>query len=72
MERIITSKSPKKCPKCMCKKISLYDVHSTKSICDGNRDIVFLGKWMCENCGYEVGRKINRYENELDSNCIEE
>lgn len=67
---MFTTQNPRHCSKCQSKNIILGQKVHKKDVWGEDTDIVIMGMWFCNECGYLLGRKISRYENEIDQNSI--
>lgn len=64
MKIVHTSKKPSHCPECESQEVSLEN----KMYNDGK---VNLGIWLCNKCGYIIGRKMSVFDdNEIDERSI--
>ncbi len=67
---MLTFKEPSHCSQCQSKNIILGQKVYKKDVWEEDTDIVIGGIWFCNDCGNVIGRKISRYENDIDENCI--
>ena len=67
---MFTTQDPTHCPDCMSKDIILGDRVYKKDAFGEETDIIILGTWFCNKCGNLIGRKISRYENDLNENSL--
>lgn len=65
-----TFEEPSHCPQCASKNIVLAYKTYKKDVWGEDTDIVIGGTWFCNECGNLLGRKVSRYENEIDPNSI--
>lgn len=56
--RINISKNPTRCPKCDSKNISLENKQFKKNLNGEITDVMYLGLWMCGDCGNDIRRRI--------------
>lgn len=67
---MFTFEDPDHCPRCKSKNIILGQKVYKKDVWGEDTDIVISGMWFCNECGNVIGRKISRYENEIDRNSV--
>ena len=67
---MFTSGKPSHCPRCQSKDIYLGQKVYKKDAWGEDTDVVIGGMWFCKECGNVLGRKISRYENEIDPDSI--
>ncbi len=67
---MFTTQDPTHCPKCQSKNIYLGQKIYKKDMYGEDTDTVILGMWFCNECGNVLGRKMSRYENDVDPDCV--
>ena len=67
---MFTTQNPTHCPKCMSKNVILGDEIFEKDPYGEDTDIVIRGEWFCHDCGNCIGRKISRYDNDIDKKSL--
>lgn len=65
-----TFEEPSHCPVCDSKNIVLAEKVYKKDEYGEDTAVAVSGNWFCNDCGYYLGRKISRYQNDIDEKSL--
>lgn len=67
---MITFSRPLKCTDCGSRNVGLGAIEYKKDVFGEETEEVIGGTWFCNDCGYVLGRKISKYENDINDESI--